>query len=185
MTKLFLYIHEWSIKRLGSLFKYSTPPNFRGYPPSLQLRSTFNRNFSIHIVWLFFLLQELDGPNVSRAGKKLTLDPVEWKRLNQLYSIFFFDVDTTGTAVDCWKAIDSYLCNRKMAEQACTNWYIIKLLFVLFRNFYRWLSIDFDFLLSNRQGYNVNKIFGLLPDLKFVSVFWKTFKLLTDASITW
>ena len=70
--------------------------NFRGYPPSLQLRSTFNKNFSIHIVWLFFLLQELDGPNVSRAGKKLTLDPVEWKRLNQLYSISFFDVDTTG-----------------------------------------------------------------------------------------
>ena len=83
--------------------------------------STFNKTFSIHIVWLFFLLQELDGPNVSRAGKKLTLDPVEWKRLNQLYSISFFDVDTMGTAVDCWKAIDSYLCNRKMAEQACTN----------------------------------------------------------------
>ena len=72
-------------------------------------------------MWLFFSLQELDGPNVSRAGKKLAPDPVEWKRLNRLYSISFFDVDTMGTAVDCWKAIDSYLCNRKMAEQACTN----------------------------------------------------------------
>ena len=28
----------------------------------------------------FFLLQELDGLNVSRAGKKLALDPVKWKR---------------------------------------------------------------------------------------------------------
>ena len=69
----------------------------------------------------FFLLQELDGLNVSRAGKKLALDPVKWKRSNQLYSITSIDIDTTGTAVDCWKAIDSYLCNRKMAEQACTN----------------------------------------------------------------
>ena len=70
---------------------------------------------------VFFLLQELDGLNVSRAGKKLALDPVKWKRSNQLYSITSIDIDTTGTAVDCWKAIDSYLCNRKMAEQACTN----------------------------------------------------------------
>ena len=69
----------------------------------------------------FFLLQELDGLDVSRAGKKLALDPVKWKRSNQLYSITSIDIDTTGTAVDCWKAIDSYLCNRKMAEQACTN----------------------------------------------------------------
>ena len=70
---------------------------------------------------VFFLLQELDGLNVSSAGKKLALDPVKWKRSNQLYSITSIDIDTTGTAVDCWKAIDSYLCNRKLAEQACTN----------------------------------------------------------------
>ena len=70
---------------------------------------------------LFFLPQELDGPNVSRAGKKLTLGPVKWKRSNRLYSNSSIDVDTTGTAVDCCKAIDSYLCNRRMAEKACTN----------------------------------------------------------------
>ena len=69
----------------------------------------------------FFLLQELDGLNVSRAGKKLALDPVKWKRSNQLYSISSIDIDTTGTAADCWKAIDSYLCNRKMTEQACSS----------------------------------------------------------------
>ena len=55
----------------------------------------------------------------------------------------------------------------------------------MFQNFYCWLLVDFDFLLSNKQGYDVNKIFGLLPDLKFVSVVWKTFKLLTDACIIW
>ena len=57
----------------------------------------------------FFLPQELDGPDVSRAGKKLTLDTVKWKRSNQLYSNSSIDVDTTGTAVDCCKVIDSHL----------------------------------------------------------------------------
>ena len=42
----------------------------------------------------------------------------------------------TGIAVDRCKAIDSYLSYRKMAEQAWTNSYTIKLLFVLFQNFY-------------------------------------------------
>ena len=30
-------------------------------------------------------------------------------------------VDTTGTAVDCCKAIHIYLCNGRMAEQERTN----------------------------------------------------------------
>ena len=99
----------------------TSPPNCTPSEEETSKDTLLHCGFAIHIVRLFFLLQELDGPNVSRAGKKLTPDPVEWKRLNQLYSISFFDVDTMGTAVDCWKAIDSYLCNRKMAEQACTN----------------------------------------------------------------
>ena len=56
--------------------------------------------------------------------------------MTQLYPNSSIDVDTTGTALDCCKAIESYLCNKKMAEQACTSSYMIELLFVLFQNFY-------------------------------------------------